>query len=38
VRGSQIKQISATGDVTTHTAQLCSVVLTAGSDAATATV
>lgn len=35
---SQIKQVSATGDVTTDDAHLRNVVLTAGSDAATLTV
>lgn len=35
---SNIKQVSATGDVTTVDTYLRSVVLTAGSDAATATV
>jgi hypothetical protein len=38
VRGSQIKQVSATGDVTTRSAFLRAVTLTAGSDAATLTV
>lgn len=35
---SQIKQVSATGDVTTNDAYLRAVTLTAGSDAATLTV
>lgn len=38
MKGSQIKQLDATGDVTTASTYLRSVSLTAGSDAATATV
>lgn len=38
MRTSQIKQVAATGDVTTSVTFLRAVVLTAGSDAATATV
>lgn len=38
MNGSAIKQLSATGDVTTADAWLRTVVLTAGSDAATVTV
>jgi hypothetical protein len=38
VNVSNVKQVSATGDVTTVTTVLRQVVLTGGSDAATATV
>lgn len=38
MKGSQVKQLDATGDVTTTSTYLRSVSLTGGSDAATATV